>query len=129
MHHLRRLEAAAAAGDVPPARFRDLLREVLHTLIAMRPLVLLARRLDARARLRYQRRLLAAFAEPLRRAQSHGYVRDDFVPDDLMVLFTMVQGAAEAAGDVAVARDAVDRAIELVLDGVCRAGLGQPEAS
>jgi AcrR family transcriptional regulator len=116
---LHRLEATAAANAGRPATFGPLLREVLQSLVAMRPLVRLARRLDAAARGRYQRRLVAAFAEPLHCAQQHGYVRRDLAPDDLMLLFTMVYGAVDGTDD-GTARAAGDRSIELVLDGVFR---------
>ena len=119
-HHLRRLEEFVATGDCGPAMFRHLLREVLHTQVAMRPLVLLARRFDPNARGRYQKRLLAAFCEPLRRAQIEGYVHSDVAPADLLLLFAMVQGVAEATDEVADAQAAADRSIELVLNGVCR---------
>ena len=115
---LGHLEEFAASEECKPAMFRDLLRGVLHTQVAMRPLVLLARRFDAAARGKFQKRLLAAFCEPLRRAQSHGYVRSDVTPADLLLLFAMVQGVAEATGDLADARAAADRSIDLVLDGV-----------
>jgi len=118
-HHLQRLEAFVATEACGPAMFRQLLREVLHTQVAMRPLVLLARRFDAGARGRYQKRLLAAFREPLRRAQSEGYVRSDLSPADLLLLFAMVQGVAEATDELADAQAAADRSIDLVLDGVC----------
>ncbi|MEU8234283.1 hypothetical protein AB0C12_32245 [Actinoplanes sp. NPDC048967] len=87
---------------------------MLHDLVAMRPLVLLARRFDPGARDRYQQRLLAAFGEPLRRAQSQGYVRSDVTPADLLLLLAMVQAVAESTED----RATVDGSIELVLDGV-----------
>lgn len=119
-HQLHRLETCAAADADQPMTFHHLLREMLHSQIAMRPLVLLARRLEAGVRDRYERRLVAAFAEPLRRAQSTGQVRLDFVPKDLMLLVTMVQAVAEATDDVAVAQAAADRSIDLVLDGVFR---------
>jgi AcrR family transcriptional regulator len=109
-----------AAGTNQAVSFHHLLRAMLHTQIAMRPLVLLSRRFDAGLRDQYERRLVAAFAEPLRRAQSTGQVRCDFVPKDLMLLVTMVQAVAEATDDVAVAQAAADRSIELVLDGVFR---------
>jgi AcrR family transcriptional regulator len=117
-HQLQRLEAFAASEACRPPMFRRLLREVLHTMVAMRPLVLLARRLDAGARDGYQRRLLAVFREPLRRAQSEGYVRSDVAPADLLLLLAMVQGVTEAVADAAEARAAADRSIDLVLDGV-----------
>ena len=119
-HHLQRLEAFVATEACGPAVFRHLLREVLHTQVAMRPLVLLARRFDPGAREHYQRRLLAAFREPLRRAQSEGYVHGDVTPADLLLLFAMVQGVAEATDELADARAAADRSIDLVLNGVCR---------
>ena len=115
-HQLQLLETCAAG----PVTFHHLLREMLHSQIAMRPLVLLARRLETGVRDQYERRLVAAFAEPLRRAQSTGEVRLDFVPKDLMLLVTMVQGVTEAIEDVALARAAADRSIDLVLDGVFR---------
>jgi AcrR family transcriptional regulator len=119
-HQLHLLETCAAADADQPVTFHHLLRAMLHNQIAMRPLVLLARRFDTSVRDQYERRLVAAFAEPLRRAQSSGQVRLDFVADDLMLLVTMVQGVAEATGDVAVAQAAADRSIDLVLDGVFR---------
>jgi AcrR family transcriptional regulator len=119
-HQLQLLEACAAADTGQPVTFHHLLREMLHNQIAMRPLVLLARRLEAGVRDRFERRLIAAFAEPLRRAQSVGQVRRDFALKDLMLLVTMVQGVAEATDDIAVAQAAADRSIELVLDGVFR---------
>jgi hypothetical protein len=64
--------------------------------------------------------VIAPFAEPLRRAQSNGHVRCDFVPDDLVSLFTMGAGRREATEDVATAQAAADRSIDLVLDGVFR---------
>jgi AcrR family transcriptional regulator len=114
-HHLQRLETCAR-GEVV---FRDLLREVLHTQVAMRPLVLLARRFDPGAREHYQKRLLAAFCEPLRQAQIQGYARSDIHPSDVLLLLAMVQGAAEATDDLAGAGAAAARAIDLVLNGVC----------
>ncbi|MGW4946558.1 SbtR family transcriptional regulator [Actinoplanes sp. NPDC004185] len=113
-HHLQRLETCTAGDACRPSLFRDLLREVLHNLVAMRPLVLLARRIDPGARDRYQQRLPAALAEPLRRAQTQGYVRSDVTPADLLLLLAMVQGVAEGTED----RAAADRSIDLVLDGV-----------
>ena len=119
-HQLRLLEICAAADTDQSMTFHQLLRGMLHNQIAMRPLVLLARRFEPGLREQYERRLIAAFAEPLRRAQSVGQVRLDFEAKDLMLLVAMVQGVAEATGDVAVAQAAADRSIELVLDGVFR---------
>ena len=112
-----RLESFVAANADRPAAFRRILGEILRTQTRMRPLALLARGLDAPARGRLERRILAVLAEPLRRAQEHGYVRRDLVPGDLVLLFTIVEGVADAHA-------AVDRTIELVLDGICLADRG-----
>lgn len=117
-HHLQRLEDFAASEACRPAVFRELLREVLHTQVAMRPLVLLARRFDAGSRDKYQKRLLAALREPLRQAQAQGYVRSDITPADLLLLFAMVQAVAESTDELTGARSAADRVVELVLDGI-----------
>jgi AcrR family transcriptional regulator len=118
-HHMEQLEAAAAHIE-HPTMFRHLLHEVLHTQVAMRPLILLAQRLDPRLRHRYQQRVLAALTPPLRRAQARGHVRPDLVPDDLALMLAMVRGVADAAADVTAARSAAARCIDLVLDGVFR---------
>jgi hypothetical protein len=83
---------------------------VLHTQIAMRPLVRLVRHLDARTRERYRQRLVAALTAPLHQARDHGYVRADFTPDDLELLLTMTREVEQDP----------DRAIGLLLDGVFR---------
>ncbi|AEV82886.1 TetR family transcriptional regulator [Actinoplanes sp. SE50] len=117
-YQLERLEEAASVLLAHPEHFRNLLRSVLHAQIAMRGLVVLIRRLSVAAQNRYRQRALAALGGPLRRAQEHGYVRADLVPADLTLLFTMVQGVAEAAADAAAARAAADRSVDLMLDGV-----------
>src|SRR5690348_11045074 len=73
-HQLHQLEEAAAASTERPTAFRPLLRTVLHRLIEMRSLVVLAEGLESGARRRYERRMVMAFAQPLRRAQDLGYV-------------------------------------------------------
>jgi AcrR family transcriptional regulator len=115
---IERLDAYAAANLHRPDAFRDMLREVLHTLVVMRPLVLLVRRLHPSVRARYQKRILASLAGPLRRAQDQGRVRRDLVDDDLVLLLTMVHSVAEADDDVTASRQAADRSIDLLLDGV-----------
>jgi AcrR family transcriptional regulator len=112
------LETRIATHSGNPAGFRDLLREVLHSQIELRGLVKLVRRFDPAQQERYRQRVIAAFATPLSRAREHGQVRADLVPEDLSLLFTMVQGVAEATGDVPAARAAADRSVDLVLDGV-----------
>lgn len=111
-----RLERCVAAGRDQPATFRQALDEILRTQITMRPLVRLARRLDPGLRGRYLRRIITVLTEPLRNAQRHGHVRADLVPDDLVLLLSMVEGVAEAAGDAVAA----GRSIDLALDGVFR---------
>lgn len=117
-HQLDLLEARVVAHSADPARFRDLLREVLHSQIELRGLVKLVRRFDPAQQERYRQRVIAAFAAPMGRAREHGHVRADLVPEDLSLLFTMVQGVAEATDDVRAARAAADRSVDLVLDGV-----------
>jgi hypothetical protein len=86
----------------------------------MRPLVLLARRLDARTRTRHLRRVITLLTEPLRDAQDHGHVRADLVPDDLILLLSMVEGVVGDAEDEREAMVAAGRSIDLALDGVFR---------
>ncbi|GAA0480538.1 hypothetical protein Aca07nite_31710 [Actinoplanes capillaceus] len=117
-YQMELLETRIAAHSSDPAGLRHLLRDVLHSLIGMRALVRLARRFDLATQQRYMRRLVTAFATPLRRARDHGHVRADLTPDDLVLLFTMVQSVSEATADVAAAHTAADRAVDLVLDGV-----------
>jgi AcrR family transcriptional regulator len=102
--------------DADPACFRRLLAELLRTQITMRPLVFLVRRMDVRARRRFELRVLTVLTEPLRQAQRAGCVRLDLVPSDLTLLFSMVEGVLEGAADSAAAR----RSIDLALDGVFR---------
>ena len=119
-YQIERLEQCVADGRDQPTTFRQALDEILRTQITMRPLVQLARRLDPRTRARYLRRIIAALADPLRRAQDDGQVRADLVPDDLVLLLTMVQGVVEGAGDADDAVAAAGRSIDLALDGVFR---------
>ncbi|WP_433829760.1 TetR/AcrR family transcriptional regulator [Actinoplanes sp. CA-015351] len=114
-HQLERLETHAAHTD-----FRTLLRETLHSLVSLRGLVSLARRLDPAAQERYLHRVIAAFTGPLRRARDCGHVRPDLEPGDLALLFAMVQGVAETTADVSIARAAADRSVDLLLEGVFR---------
>ncbi|GIF22391.1 AcrR family transcriptional regulator [Actinoplanes tereljensis] len=114
------LEHCVAAGLEQPATFRTALNEILRAQVTMRPLVQLARRLDAATRGRFLRRLIGVLAEPLRRAQDNGYVRADLVPDDLVLLFGMVEGVVEGATNHAEAVAAAGRSIDLALDGVFR---------
>ncbi|GIF04357.1 TetR/AcrR family transcriptional regulator [Actinoplanes siamensis] len=125
-HQLDLLAEAVAGPAGEPCQFRRLLRSVLHTQIAMRGLVALVRRLDVPTRRRYRQRALTALSGPLRRAQEHGHVRADLVPEDLALLFTMVQGVAEATADAAAARAAADRSVDLMLDGICLTGPDRP---
>lgn len=103
---LARLETRAQQAD-----FHLLLRETLHSLIARRGLVRLVARLDPALQESYLKRLVAAFAAPMCRARERGLVRPDLLPADLTVIFAMVQGAAERAGDAG-------RSIDLILDGL-----------
>jgi len=119
-YQIDRLERCVAAGAGQPATFRLAVDEILRTQIAMRPLVTLSRRLDAAARARHLRRIIAVLAEPLRSAQEHGRVRADLVPGDLVLLLSMVEGVVAGAADPAAAVAAAGRSIDLALDGVFR---------
>jgi AcrR family transcriptional regulator len=105
-HQLERLEAHAAHAD-----FRTLLRDTLHSLIAHRGLVNLAGRLEPALQERYLQRLVTAFAGPMRRARESGHIRPDLLPDDLVLIFAMVRGAAERPGDPR-------RAVDLLVEGL-----------
>lgn len=116
-YELARLEACA--GDpARPVAFRDLLGEVLRTQVTMRSLVTLTHRLDPGARKRYERRVVAALAGPLRHAQERREVRGDLGARDLALLFGMVEGVLCGTQDAAAARTAACRSIELMLDGL-----------
>jgi AcrR family transcriptional regulator len=114
------LERCVAAGRDSPATFRLALDEILRAQVTMRPLVDLARRLDTGTRGRFLRRLIGILSEPLQRAQDIGRVRSDLVPDDLILLFGMVEGVVEGARNHAEAVAAAGRSIDLALDGVFR---------
>ncbi len=116
---LERLEACVAATARQPARLRHVLHEMLRTQVAMRPLVLLARRLDPGVQAGFVRRMIAALAGPLRSAQDHGYVRPDLRPRDLLLLITMVEGV------VAEEPAAADLSIQIALDGIFSDRRGQ----
>ena len=103
-------ELVAATADQPHA-FRILLREVLTNVVVMRPLVRLVQELDPQVRARCQRRMTTTLAPSLRLAQEHGQVRSDLVPDDLVLLFQMVNGIAEATGETGAAVRAIDLAL------------------
>jgi AcrR family transcriptional regulator len=122
------LERCVVAGREQPTMFRAALHEILRTQVTMRPLVQLARRLDAATRGRFLRRIVSVLAEPLRRAQDAGEVRPDLVPDDLILLFGMVEGVVEGARNHAEAVAAAGRSIDLALDGVFRPVTSPSEA-
>ena len=115
-YQIQRLELLITAGRGDPSTFRRVLDEMLRAQITMRPLVHLVRRMDQRARRRFEHRIVSVLAEPLRRAQEGGCVRVDLVPSDLALLFSMVEGVLEGASDA----DAARRSIDLALDGVFR---------
>jgi AcrR family transcriptional regulator len=112
---LERLEACAAAAAESPCLFRLLVDAVLRANLLLRPLVVLARRLEPAQRDRYRRRVLALLAGPLRRAQESGLVPADLTPEDLLLLFAMVEGVVTGLGEAAASR-----AIDLALAGVFR---------
>ena len=119
-YQLDRLAGCVAAQREHPGGFRPMLDEILRAQVTMRPLVLLARRLEPAVQSRHQRRIVSLLAEPLRQAQDHGHVRKDLVPGDVVLLFTMVEGVVADATDITAAQTAAGRLIDLALDGVFR---------
>lgn len=106
-HLLDDLAAQVAATAGRPEELRRLLGEVLHRQITMRPLVLLAARLDPGTQRRYEQRVVSCLAGPLALA------RPDLPARDTLLLFTMVQSVSASAGP-----DAAGRSIALMLDGL-----------
>jgi AcrR family transcriptional regulator len=119
-YQMDRLRACVAAHRERDGGFRLMLGEILDAQISMRPLVLLARRLEPAVRGRHERRMVALLTGPLHWAQTHGHVRGDLQPADLMLLITMVEGVLESAADVVAAGTAARRTIDLALNGVFR---------
>jgi AcrR family transcriptional regulator len=117
-HEVARLDEFLAANPDRPEMFRALLGQVLRTQVAMRSLGLLMRRVDPATRERYAHRVVTALTEPLRRAQDSGHVRKDFAPDDLRLLFRMVDGVLNSADDTADTHAAACRSIDLMLDAM-----------
>ncbi len=117
------IEAFAAGGTGDPALFRPLLREMLRVQVAMRPLVLLVRRGDIDAGARYLHRMIAALTEPFREAQRRGYIHAGRSPDDLALVFAMVEGVLESTRDARAVEAAALRSIDLVLDGLFATGI------
>jgi AcrR family transcriptional regulator len=108
---IQRLEECVAALRDHPGGFRMLLDGILRVQLTMRPLVLLARRLEPAVLARHQRRIIGLLSGPLRLAQERCLVRKDLVPEDVVLLFTMVEAVVDGDGDAA-------RSIDLALDGV-----------
>lgn len=125
-HQIAALEAFVRANADHPATFRTLVRDLLLTQVSMRPLVVLVRRGDPQTRERYLHRLITALAEPFRKAQDHGYLRDGLAPNDLVLAFSMIEGVLDAAADAATAQVAAGRSIALLLDGMFTAGEPDP---
>jgi AcrR family transcriptional regulator len=117
-HQMQVLQARSQGPSPCPASFRELLREMLRQQVAMRSLVLLLRRADAGTRSRYLHQLVAVLAEPFRRAQETGCVRRGLVPEDLVLLFCMVEGVLDSTEDTQLARLAASRSIDLIMDGM-----------
>jgi AcrR family transcriptional regulator len=104
-----------------PAGFRDVLRVVLTSQSAMRPLVAILSELPPRDRRRNADRLVRALEQPLRRAQAAGLVRPDLEPGDLKLLFAMLEAAVRTVdvADPARREAALSRMVETLVDGVC----------
>ena len=85
-----------------------------------------AQRMGAAALTDEQRRsFMEAVARPLARAQSAGAVRDDLVPEDVLIMLRMIGGATRPAPDGSPMDDHWPRYLGLLLDAV-RPGAATP---
>jgi AcrR family transcriptional regulator len=97
--------------------FRPALRAVLLVQASARPLVGLLRGLPRAEQRRQLDRVTAVLSPSLCRARDAGQLRADVGPADLELVFAMVEAAVESTPGRA---DATQRAIDVLLDGLCR---------
>jgi AcrR family transcriptional regulator len=110
--------AVGEFGD-DPRSFRYLLRAVLSTQATMRPLVTLMREMPVRDQQGHTDTLVGILAAPFRRAQAEGYLRADLEPGDLVLVLSMMEGAAGALPAPGPDRDAAaERLIDVLIDGL-----------
>jgi AcrR family transcriptional regulator len=110
--------AVAEFGD-DPRSFRYLLHAVLSTQASMRPLVELMREMPVRDQQRHADTLVGVLTPPFRRAQAEGHLRADLEPADLVLVLSMMEGAAGVLPPPGPDRDAAaERLIAVVIDGL-----------
>jgi len=110
--------AVAEFGD-DPRSFRYLLRAVLSTQATMRPLVSLMREMPVRDQQRHTDTLVGVLTPPFRRAQAEGHLRADLEPGDLVLVLSMMEGAAGALPPPGPDRaEAARRLIDVLIDGL-----------
>lgn len=110
---LRQL-VASTGGE--PATFRSMLRAVLRSQASMRPLVEVIRQLPEQEQTRWVGRLTRVLHGPFVTSRAAGFLREQVEISDLLVAFTMIEGAVGPAAFVTDA--AKQRAVDLVLDAL-----------
>lgn len=116
----RKLRAVIELVERRSARddqFREILTTILTEQIAHRPLVRFFRELPEPYRHREADGLVALLTPPLRRAQAAGLVRPQLEPEDLLLVFAMVEAALQTAADRNTTTDSAKRLIEVIVDG------------
>jgi AcrR family transcriptional regulator len=117
-HNLDALRRVVGTVEGSRRSFRDLLRWVLSTQAAMRPLVTLMHELPVRDQRQYANTLIGLLTPPFRRAQAEGELRRDVKPADLVPIMAMVNAGVEAVPVGGDRNAAIQRLIAVILDGL-----------
>ncbi|HEY0805120.1 MAG TPA: helix-turn-helix domain-containing protein [Pseudonocardiaceae bacterium] len=117
-HNLDALRRVVGTVEGSRRSFRDLVRWVLSTQAAMRPLVTLIHELPVRDQRRYASTLIGLLTPPFRRAQAEGELRRDVKPADLVPIMAMVNAGVDAVPVGGDRNAAVQRLIGVILDGL-----------
>jgi AcrR family transcriptional regulator len=115
---LELLKELVRTADGDRGSFRDLLRVVLSTQVARRPLVQLFRELPTRVQRQSAHALIGILTPAFRRAQAAGELRDDLEPADLVLVLEMVEAAVAATPPEADRDATAQRFITFLLDGL-----------
>lgn len=116
--HLEALRRAVTATDTERQSLRDLLRWVLSTQAAMRPLASLIRELPMIEQQRHVDALIEILTPSFRQAQRAGLIRADVEPADLALIMEMLDTAAESSRCNGDRNASMRRFIAVVLDGL-----------